>query len=342
MAERNQAKHMLGHGYWYRKNMQRATSGVAAASSTSAASASVPADGNGAEAEIAETLILRTTSAAHPAKSQREPMAFEDWQHRRSQHHNSTRRWKHRHRKQNQECLDDLEDKPQQQQNLAAVAGFALGLPLDESRAAAEERIAMELALAESALEGKGAAAELLDRRRVNTIGKLLDRSKDIQGDYVIDWNWCLDKDNVSCSSSGLLFSTTKAAKSLNSKFADHLKIEKLQRWNKEQNAPGGGVFFQSDDPSKTTTRAELPLYLHYFKDEVQVSHVSPVHMAPKHMPVLRKAPSDYKSLPHKVFKQEGGKLRPLDVDWSSPNAWLIGNLGRSKLPKLNTRSAAS
>ena len=240
-------------------------------------------------------------------------MAFEDWQHRRSQHHNSTRRWKHRHRKQNQECLDDLEDKPQQQQNLAAVAKP----PLDETRAAAEERIAMELALAESALEDKGASAELLDRRRVNTIGKLLDRSKDIQGDYVIDWNWCLDKDNVSCSSSGLLFSTTKAAKSLNSKFADHLKIENLQRANKEQNAPGGGVFFQSDDPSKTTTDAELPLYLHYFKDEVQVSHVSPVPMVPKHMLVSRTAPTDYKSLPHKVFKQEGNLGRS---KWTGPH----------------------
>ena len=96
-------------------------------------------------------------------------------------------------------------------------AGCAFGLPSQEIRAAAEERIALELALAESALEDKGASVELLDRREVNTIGKLLDRSKDVQGDYVIDWNWLLDKDNVSCSSSGLTadLQAERAAKGL-------------------------------------------------------------------------------------------------------------------------------
>ena len=155
--------------------------------------------------------------------------------------------------------LEEFEDQPQQQQNLPAVS--------QETRAAAEERIAPEPGLAESALEDKGESAEVLDR------------SKDIQGDYVVDWNWCLDKDNVSCSASGFLFSTTKAAKSLNSKFVDHLKIEKLQRANKEQCAPGGGVFFQSS--SKSLIMTNLLLYLHYVKAEVQVSHVSPMHMAP-------------------------------------------------------------
>ena len=46
-----------------------------------------------------------------------------------------------------------LRQQKQQQQNLPAVAGFALGLPSQETRAAAEERIALELALAESPYE---------------------------------------------------------------------------------------------------------------------------------------------------------------------------------------------
>ena len=44
----------------------------------------------------------------------------------------------------NQEHLVDFKDQPQQQQNLPAVAGFALGFPSQETRAAAEERIASD------------------------------------------------------------------------------------------------------------------------------------------------------------------------------------------------------
>ena len=363
MAQRNQIADR------YRKHMQRvhtaagATSVAAAAASTSAASASVPAAGDGAESEIAETLTPKLTSTAHPTKSRREPLALEDWQHRRSQH----RQGKHRYRWQTQDHLDDIKDQQQEQQTLPVVGGFALALPPQETRAVAEDRIALQLALAESALEDKGASAEHLEQGQGNTIGKLLDRSKDMQGDYVIDWNWCLDKDNVSCSATGLLFTTPQAAKSLNSKFKDHLKIEKLQRANKEQSAPGDGVFFQSS--TKTLIMSNLPLYLHYFRDAVQVSHVSPVHMAPKHCHCELKRPADCESLPHKVLqikedmkkKMRGGrwvhyspdrqsgvittngtryqyrkdgslilvdwKLRPLQVEWSSP--WLLGERGR-------------
>ena len=325
----------------YRKNMQQvhtaagATSVAAAAASTSAASASVPAAGTGAESEIAETLTPKLPSAAHPTKSRRKPL--------------------------------DIKDQQQEQQTLPVVAGLALALPPQETRAVAEDRIALQLALAESALEDKGAAAEHPEQGQGNTIGKLLNRSKDMQGDYITDWNWCLDKDNVSCSATGLLFTTPQAAKSLNSNFKDHLKIEKLQRANKEQSAPGDGVFFQSS--TKTLIMSNLPLYLHYFRDAVQVSHVSPVHMAPKHCQCELKRPADGESLPHKVLqikedmkkKMRGGrwvhyspdrqsgvittngtryqyrkdgslilvdwKLRPLQIDWSSP--WLLGERGR-------------
>ena len=44
----------------------------------------------------------------------------------------------------NQDHLDDFKDQPQQQQHLPAVAGFAFGLPSQETRAAAEERIASD------------------------------------------------------------------------------------------------------------------------------------------------------------------------------------------------------
>ena len=44
----------------------------------------------------------------------------------------------------NQKHLGDFKDQPQQQQHLPAVAGFALGLPSQETRAAAEERIASD------------------------------------------------------------------------------------------------------------------------------------------------------------------------------------------------------
>ena len=160
-----------------------ATSVAAAAASMSAASASVPAAGTGADSEIAVTPKL--PSAAHPTKSRRKPL--------------------------------DIKDQQQEQQTLPVVAGLALALPPQETRAVAEDRIALQLALAESALEDKGASAELLDPGQGNTIGKLLDRSKDMQGDYVVDWNWCLDKDNVSCSSSGLTadLQAERAAKGL-------------------------------------------------------------------------------------------------------------------------------
>ena len=48
---------------------------------------------------------------------------------------------------------DTLKQQKQRQQPLPAVAGFALGFPSQETHATAEERIALELALAESPYE---------------------------------------------------------------------------------------------------------------------------------------------------------------------------------------------
>ena len=48
---------------------------------------------------------------------------------------------------------DSLKQRKQRQQPLPAVAGFALGFPSQETHATAEERIALELALAESPYE---------------------------------------------------------------------------------------------------------------------------------------------------------------------------------------------
>ena len=89
--------------------------------------------------------------------------------------------------------------------------------------------------------EWEGWNYEILDATDFRPAGGLQDGPGKViwQQQYV----WCLwvtERKWYKCSD-GLLFSTTKAAKSLNREFADFLKIEKLQRANKEQCAPGGG-----------------------------------------------------------------------------------------------------
>ena len=172
MAQRNQIADR------YRKHMQRvhtaagATSVAAAAASTSAASASVPAAGDGAESEIAETLTPKLTSTAHPTKSRREPLALEDWQHRRSQH----RQGKHRDRRQTQEHLDDIKDHQQEQQTLPVVAGFALALPPQETRAVAENRIETE---GDRRLRKRNAAIKAIKEKEAYRLY--------LQGDFAFD-----------------------------------------------------------------------------------------------------------------------------------------------------------
>ena len=73
-----------------------------------------------------------------------------------------------------QEHLDDFKDQPQQQQNLPAVAGFAPGLPSQETRAASEERIASD---DEHRNGCPTRAMQLVHERRAGTIRYSLESS---------------------------------------------------------------------------------------------------------------------------------------------------------------------